>query len=190
MVARVPTSAELDDLTLARARRGDREAFRELVERHEVQVFALLGRMLLGRGALVEDLAQETFLRVFTALHRFDPAGPARLGTWILTIATRLALDELKRRTPVATQLPGDLAADARTDADAAAERRALGGAIAQAVEALTPEQRAAFLLREHHGLEYGEIAEVLSIDLGTVKSRIARARTALRAALAEVKHG
>ncbi len=133
MVARVPTSAELDDLTLARARRGDREAFRELVERHEVQVFALLGRMLLGRGALVEDLAQETFLRVFTALHRFDPAGPARLGTWILTIATRLALDELKRRTPVATQLPGDLAADARTDADAAAERRALGGAIAAA---------------------------------------------------------
>ena len=190
MVARVPTSAELDDLTLARARRGDREAFRELVERHEVQVFALLGRMLLGRGALVEDLAQETFLRVFTALDRFDPAGPARLGTWILTIATRLALDELKRRAPVATQLPGDLAADARTDADAGAERRALGSAIARAVEALTPEQRAAFLLREHHGLEYGEIAEVLSIDLGTVKSRISRARTALRAALAEVKHG
>ena len=188
MVARVPTSAELDDLTLARARRGNREAFRELVERHEVQVFALLGRMLLGRGALVEDLAQETFLRVFTALHRFDPAGPARLGTWILTIATRLALDELKRRAPVATQLPAELAADTRTDADA--ERLALGGAFARAVEALTPEQRAAFLLREHHGLEYGEIAEVLSIDLGTVKSRIARARSALRAALAEVKHG
>jgi RNA polymerase sigma-70 factor (ECF subfamily) len=188
MVAPLPATSELEELTVARAQRGDKEAFRQLVERHEVAVFAVLGRMLVGHPALVEDLAQETFLRVYTALPRFDRNGPARLGTWIITIATRLALDELKRRRPVAAELPADLPGDAR--ADAPAERRALGGAIARAVAGLSPDQRAAFLMREHYGLEYAEIAEALGLDLGTVKSRIARARAALRTALAEVKDG
>ena len=173
---------------LVRAQGGDREAFRELVEQHEGAVFALLGRLLMARQGLVEDLAQETFLRVYTALPGFDRNGPARLRTWILTIATRLALDELKRRRPAQQPLPPDLAGDARTDAGV--ERRALGDAIARAVNQLGPEQRAAFLLREQYGLEYVEIAVALSLDLGTVKSRISRARAALRAALAEVKHG
>src|SRR5215831_16089459 len=87
---------ELDDLTLARAQRGDEPACRTLVERYQRPVFALLGRMC--GHARVEDLAQETFLRVFRALPRFDRSGPARLSTWILTVATRLALDELRRR--------------------------------------------------------------------------------------------
>jgi RNA polymerase sigma-70 factor (ECF subfamily) len=84
-------------VTLSRAKRGDREAFRTLVATYQDRVFALLGRMLFasGRVWLVEDLAQETFARVFRALPRED--GRTRLSTWILSIAARLALNELRR---------------------------------------------------------------------------------------------
>src|SRR5215470_592892 len=93
-------SRELDDVTLARAQRGEAAAWRALVEHYQRAVFALLSRMLApsGRAALVEDLAQETFLRAFRALPAFDRGGRARLSTWILTIATRLGIDELRRR--------------------------------------------------------------------------------------------
>ena len=172
---------ELDDLTLQRARRGDARAFRALVEMYQRRVFALVGRMLgRGRASLVEDLAQETFLRVFRALPAFAPEGPARLSTWILTIAARLALDELARRRPVV------LAQEPSAPPDA--EARALGRAIERAVAALPPDFRAVFLLREYHDLDYDEIARALEIDLGTVKSRLSRARSQLRAALQEVR--
>src|SRR5262245_9009014 len=94
-----PVAHELDEVTLARAKRGDERACRAFVETYQRQVFALISR-LLGRQPLVEDLAQETFLRAFRALASFDPRGPARLSTWLLTIASRLALDELRRRAP------------------------------------------------------------------------------------------
>jgi RNA polymerase sigma-70 factor, ECF subfamily len=177
----------VDELTLARAMRGDEAAFRLVVTRHEAQVFALIGRMLArGRGqGIVEDLAQETFVRVFHALPDFGRDGRWNLTAWILTIAARLAIDELRRRPrqeePLAVVFDQ---ADERASADGDAERRRIATAIARAVEALAPEQRAAFILREVHGLEYEAIAEALSIDIGTVKSRLWRARVALRAAL------
>ncbi len=178
---------ELDELTLRRAQRGDEDACRALVERYQRPVFALLGR-LLGHdsGALVEDVAQETFLHVFRALAGFSPLGPARLSTWILTIASRRAIDELRRAgvtsTPLDRELPGAETADER------AVRSALASAIKRAVGELSPEYRAAFLLREYHGLAYAEIARALGVEEGTVKSRLARARKALRSALAEVR--
>jgi RNA polymerase sigma-70 factor (ECF subfamily) len=184
----LPTPDELDELTLRRAQRGDEAACRALVERYQRPVFALLSRMLgpPGRVGLVEDLAQETFLRVFGALTRFSALGPARLSSWILTIATRLAIDELRRAPLPAVDLAERAPAPARPDAEA--ERARLGRAIATAVTHLAPDHRAAFLLREYHGLPYDEIARALDVDLGTVKSRLARARTALREALAEVR--
>jgi RNA polymerase sigma-70 factor, ECF subfamily len=181
---------ELDEVTLARAQIGDRAAQAVLIERYQRPVFALLSRMLGGQRALVEDLAQETFLRVLRSLHGFDRRGPARLSTWILTIATRLALDDLRRRTPrpedavVAGSTPAVLP---RPDQDA--NRRALALALVRAVESLGTPFRAAFLLREVHGLTYEQIARALDIDPGTVKSRLARARAVLQRALAEV-HG
>lgn len=92
--------AELDDLTLERARRGEPQATLALVQRYQGAVFALLSRMLRpsGLGDRVEELAQECFLRVFASLDRFRPGGPARLSSWILTIASRLTIDELRRR--------------------------------------------------------------------------------------------
>lgn len=185
-VARPTPPTELDELTLRRAARGEADAARRLVELYQVRVFALVSRMLAGRGrAAVEDAAQDTFLHVFRRLGGFDPGGPARLSTWILTIAARRAIDELRRPRP--SLLPElDRAGDSR--ADDRAIRRELAQAIEAALHDLSPELRAAFLLREYHGLEYAEIAEALGVELGTVKSRLARARAALRERLAEVQ--
>ena len=146
----------------------------------------MLSRML-GQGPHVEDLSQETFLRVFRALASFQRDGKARLSTWILTIATRLALDALRKKPRPSEplelhELPSQDRADEYT------ERRAIGAAIERAMCGLTPEQQAVFLLREYHGLEYDEIAQALGVDLGTVKSRLSRARAQLREALAEMK--
>jgi RNA polymerase sigma-70 factor (ECF subfamily) len=182
---------ELDDVTLARARTGDQAAQTALVERYQRPVFALLWRMVGPQRALVEDLAQETFLRVLRALQGFDPAGGGRLVTWILTIATRLALDHLRSLNGgVNGRDPGAVAGAVpvvlpRPDQDA--QRRALAVALVRAVDALAPPFRAAFLLREVQGLSYQEVSEALDVDVGTVKSRLSRARAVLQRALAEV---
>jgi RNA polymerase sigma-70 factor (ECF subfamily) len=187
---RAPERRELDRPTLARAQRGDEAACRTLVACYHRAVFALLWRMLGpgGRGDVVEDLAQETFLRAFRALAGFDAAGPARLSTWLLTIATRLALDELRRHAPVLAPLEAAShhAAEERTDAGVL--RRSLALAITRAVEGLSPEYRAAFVLREFHDLACEEIASALKIEPDTVRSRLSRARAALRTALAETQ--
>lgn len=184
---------ELDDVTLRRAQRGDGAACRLLVERYQGAVFALLGRVLGSRHRpFVEDLAQDTFLAVFRRLAEFSPAGPAKLSTWILTIASRRAIDLLRRKEPAGAIAlgvaiaPDDIAERGADDR----ERRRLAAAIEAALAELAPPYRAAFVLYELHGLDYAEIASALEIDAGTVKSRMARARAALRAALAEVRHG
>src|SRR5262245_38695329 len=94
--------SELDEVTLARAQKGDDPACRDLVRCYQGAVFALLSRMLgRSRGkAQIEDVAQETFLRVFRNLKSFSASGPAPLSSWILTIASHLAIDELRRRRP------------------------------------------------------------------------------------------
>jgi len=182
--------AELDDLTLVRAQRGDSDARRKLVQRYQRPVFALLSRMFRTRDrSHVEDMAQETFLRVFRALKSYKLGGPARLSTWILTIASNRAIDELRRKRP---DVPGhdvdfERMIHNQAATDAATKRRMLATLIQRAVDDLSPEYRAAFLLREYHHMTYAEIADALEIDLGTVKSRIGRARKALRRTLAEV---
>jgi RNA polymerase sigma-70 factor (ECF subfamily) len=165
--------SELDELTLLRAQRGDDGACRALVERYQRPVFALISRMI-GHGPAVEDLAQETFLKAFRALGRFDPAGPARLSSWLLTIAARLAIDHARRREPAPMPL------HARTGS---AELRS---ALEKAVESLPADFRAAFLLREAHGFSTAEVAQALGIEEGTVKSRLSRAREALREILGD----
>jgi RNA polymerase sigma-70 factor (ECF subfamily) len=173
-----------DELALRRAQRGDERAWRALIERFQEPVHALIFRMLAGRARhRAEDLTQETFVRVLGALARFDPKGPAKLSTWILTIAARLAWNELRRVEPAS--LAHEPPAAERTDASA--ERRQLGAAIAAAMTELPDAQRAVVVLRDYHELEYAEIAGVLELDLGTVKSRLARARATLREKLREV---
>jgi RNA polymerase sigma-70 factor (ECF subfamily) len=185
----VDDAGDLDDVTLARAQRGDRDAFRRLVERYERPVFALLSRMLYrsGREFLVEDLAQETFVRVFRGLPDFGRDGRMNLLAWILTIATRLAIDELRKRAMATAPLDHTLVAAERADGDS--ERAQMAQAIARAVAQLSPEFRATFLLREVHDMDYESIAAALGVDVGTVKSRLNRARQTLRRALAEMYH-
>ena len=182
MPATATRAAEpFDELALRRAQRGDERAWRDLIARFQQPVHALIWRMLAGRARhRAEDLTQETFVRVLRALPRFDPAGPATLSTWILTIAARLAWNELRRPEPA--PLADEPAGAERTDAPA--ERRRLAEAIAAGMARLPDAQRAVLVLREYHDLEYAEIAGALDLDAGTVRSRLSRARAALRAHL------
>jgi len=194
----VPQPAEvfddLDEVTFARAKNGDQAAQAALVNRYKRPVFALLWRMVGPDRVLVEDLSQDTFLRVFRALRNFEHDGRARLITWILTIASRLAIDHLRAGRPREQEALAGFCPLALSRPDQDADRKALARALGNAVESLGPSFRAAFLLREVHGLSYEEIAAALNIDLGTVKSRLSRARALLQAALAdvhdEVHHG
>ena len=182
-----PSMEDLDEVTIERAKRGDEAAFRRLVDAYKSPVFRLLSRMLAPRGrrSLVEDLAQETFLRVFRAIRSFGRNGRTNLLAWILTIASNVALDEL-RKPNLTTTL--DDAPDLRSSerADARAEHNAAATHIERALARMPPEYSIVFMLRAGSGLEYEEIAAALNIDIGTVKSRLSRARAELRAALNE----
>jgi RNA polymerase sigma-70 factor (ECF subfamily) len=185
---------ELDEITLGRAQRGEEPACHALVRRYQEPVFQILGRVL-GRhgrrrsGVAVADLAQETFLRVFRQLPTFSAGGSARLSTWILTIATRVAIDELRRRCPETLseeEAGAVLVAASRADEEAHGHEAA--ALVERALSALPADWRAVLLLRIEHELEYQDIARALGIELGTVRSRLARAREALWEALAELR--
>jgi RNA polymerase sigma-70 factor (ECF subfamily) len=163
---------ELDPETLARARGGDPRAFRALYEHHADAVYGFLRRMLRDHAA-AEDAVQDAFVRVLGALPGFEPAGPARLSTWIFTIARRVALTALERRVPTDPEPAGP-------PADEPLLRLAIEAAVADLPEAL----RSTFVLREACDLGYEELAVIEGIDVGTVKSRLHRARALLQAAL------
>src|SRR6185312_2495953 len=173
---------ELDRATLSRCRRGDAQAFRALVEHYQDRVFALC---LALAGSEAEDLTQETFVRVHGAVGGFDPDGPARLGAWILTIARRLCTDRARavgRRPTVALDVVP--LGDGRPGADTELDRARRARALHQAIAALPEEQRAVVALQLWDGLEYEEIAAIERVPVGTVRSRLARAKDALKRAL------
>lgn len=176
--------ASLDSGVISRCRAQDPMAFRAFVVRYERMVFALLSRML-GHGAEVEDLAQETFVRAYRAFPSFDPDGPAKVSTWLLTIATRLALDSRKRRR-LDTRSTDDGAESvaAPSTPESSLHDRQLGAAIERAAATLPDDQCAALVLAEMHGLSIAEIAGALEVPENTVKTRLFRAREKMRAAL------
>lgn len=188
VASRSSSVSELDDVTLERARRGDARAFRAVVERYQRPVHALLGRMLAGTASFaeVEELAQDTFVRIFRALPSFSPQGEGRLTKWVLTIATRVGIDWARRRRPRTAELHDSDAVSKRPGADEIAAGKLLASALARAVAALPEDQRAVFVLREYHDFDYEEMAEALGISRGTVKSRLSRARAALRERLSD----
>jgi RNA polymerase sigma-70 factor (ECF subfamily) len=174
----------LDAAVLARCRAQDPMAFRAFVVRYERMVFALLSRML-GHGPDVEDLAQETFVRAYRAFPTFDPDGPAKVSTWLLTIATRLALDSRKRRKLDTREIDETTESTTGSTPELSLERRELGHAIAEAASRLPDDQRAALILAELHGLSIVEIALALEVPENTAKTRLFRAREKMRTALA-----
>lgn len=170
--------AELDDLTLRRAQQGERAALDQLVERYHPSIHALVWRMACAQGeSHVADLVQDALMRVLQNVSRFDPAGPARLSTWILTITTRVVLNDRRRDSSRHSKAEPTAYVDPAT----AVADREIGAAIATAVLELPEPQRIALVLREYHDLDYAEIAKVLDVDVGTVKSRLSRARAAVR---------
>lgn len=180
--------SELDESVLEACRRRDPKALRLWVARYERPVFAFLSRSL-GSGSHVEDLAQEVFVRAFAALDRFDPEGPARLTTWMLSIAWRVA-QEARRKRAVPTLHPADAARfvhDPGTPEERH-DRREIVRAFERAAAQLPEEQLDAFVLAEFHGLSMAEIAQVLEVPEATVKTRIFRAREKLRKLLAPIR--
>ncbi len=177
----------LDAAVLTRCRAQDPVAFRAFVVRYQNMVFALLSRML-GHGAEVEDLAQETFMRAYRAFPTFELDGAAKASTWLLTIATRLALDSRrKKKLHLADLDETDVAevAVAPGTPEQSLHHRQLGLAISRVAATLPDDQRAALLLCEVHGLSITEIASALLVPENTAKTRLFRAREKMREALA-----
>jgi len=177
---------ELDRATLARCRALDPVAFRAFVVRYQRAVFACVSRML-GRGPHVEDIAQEVFLRAFRAMPTFDLDVAAKPSTWLLTIATRAALDARKRKViPIRPLDDASHVAHAATPETEHA-RGELGRALDRAAASLPDDQRAALVLGEYHGFSIAEIATAMGIPEATAKTRLFRAREKMRAALGDL---
>lgn len=188
-----------DHEIVARARKGSEAAYRELLGRYQRPVFSLVYRMVRDRE-LAEDLAQETFVKVFNNIERYDPK--YKFSSWIFKIATNLTIDHIRKKEPETVSLDGSR--NARTNEDVEATRitvasddenpeellvaRELGGEIERAIGALRPEYRTAIVLRHVEGRPYEEIAAIMDVPLGTVKTYIHRARGELRESLAHMR--
>ncbi|HET6797012.1 MAG TPA: sigma-70 family RNA polymerase sigma factor [Gemmatimonadales bacterium] len=188
-----------DQEVVLRARSGREAAYRELIRRYERPVFALLFRMVRDRE-LAEDLSQETFVKALNAIDSYRPE--FKFSSWIFKIANNAAIDHLRRRELDTLSLDGSPHAETPEAMQATAlqigarqespldtvEAKELGSAIEAAIGSLRPEYRSCILLRHVEGRAYEEIAEILNLPLGTVKTYIHRARNELRVSLAHLK--
>lgn len=188
---------ECDEATLiAKSQQGDVEAFGELVSIYEKQVYTIAYRFM-GNPEDASDLTQEAFVRAFRAISRFR--GEASFKTWIYHIVANVCRDELrKRKKQAVVSLDAPIVTDdgyiAREQEDwSLAPERVyesieLQETIQELLNQLIPEYRQVLVLRELQGFTYEEIANILGCSLGTVKSRINRARKALRDLIAANK--
>ncbi|HEY7681847.1 MAG TPA: sigma-70 family RNA polymerase sigma factor [Gemmatimonadales bacterium] len=188
-----------DQEIVALAREGREAAYRELIRRYERPVFSLVLRMVRDRQ-LAEDLAQETFIKALNAIGSYRPE--FKFSSWIFKIANNAAIDHLRRREIDTLSIDGAPHATTAEDIEATAlqvgdkgetplaelEARELGTAIERAIGRLRPEYRSCIMLRHVEGLAYEEIAQLLELPLGTVKTYIHRARHELRDMLAHLR--
>jgi len=194
-----PDYAKLDDRDLATlAARGREAAFRELLTRYERPVFSLIYRMVRDR-TLAEDLAQEAFIRGFNAIGSYKTS--YKFSNWIFKIANNHTIDYLRKRKLDTISIHGSPHA---TTADQIGqsqlvieshdenplqyvENRELGGQIEEAISELRDEYKTVVLLRHVEGYAYDEIAEIMDLPLGTVKTYLHRARAELKKRLSHV---
>ena len=178
---------------IARAKAGDDEAFAQLMRDNEKRIYNLTLRMT-GNPEDAMDLAQEAFLNAWRGLKFFK--GDSAFSTWVYRLASNACIDHLrrkKRRQDIDLPMPADEEDDSQPDIpderfrpEQELERQELRRAVADGLEQLSDEHRQVLVMREINGLSYQEIADVLDIEAGTVKSRIARARNSLRKILQE----
>jgi RNA polymerase sigma-70 factor (ECF subfamily) len=187
-----PTDATLVEQALA----GSQDACRTLVERHSRAVLTLVARMVRDQG-VAEELAQDTFVKAFGALRSFDPS--YKFSNWVLRIAHNVAIDHLRKARPPIVSIDDD--ASGREMADVLADRRepsAFDRAVTrdfredldEALATLRPEFRRLIVLRYLEDMSYEDIAEVVGLPLGTVKSHLHRARATLGRLLAGLGWG
>ena len=170
------------DAFLARLRAGESQAFEDMVKTYQHRIYGVALRMM-GSRAEAEEIAQETFLRAHGALGEFR--GDARLSTWLYAIASRLCFNRLasgehrmaRRRSDALDALPGRLEDQPGGELERSEQEAALHRAIAD----LPEERRVVVVLRALEGLAYDEIAAALGLELGTVRSRLHRARLELK---------
>jgi RNA polymerase sigma-70 factor (ECF subfamily) len=181
---------------IARCRTGEQAACETLVAEHQAMVFQL-GCHLLGNREEAYDLSQEVFLRVFRTLDRFR--ADASLKTWIYRITINQASNRRRfwsrrnRMAQVSLDAHVEVHGEPTEPSDASSPHRILASKqlaeqLTLALDALPFDQRTVLILREVEGLAYDEIAQALDIAIGTVKSRLTRARQTLRARLGEVR--
>jgi RNA polymerase sigma factor (sigma-70 family) len=171
-----------DDLRIIqRVLEGEIEAFRLLVEKYQKSLFAMI-RNMLSNPADCEDVAQEAFLAAYLHLRSYD-ANESRFSTWLFTIARNRCCNEAKRRRPASLDsIEPSVAAGHPADGLIAGE---VADALDRALDSLPFEQRSAFVLAEIQDLPLDEVARIEAVPLGTVKSRINRAKEKLRWRLA-----
>lgn len=198
LTKRVVTGERSDQDLVRLCLRGDERAARELVERFQRPVFSLVYRMVRDRE-LAEDLSQEVFVRTFNNLERYDRS--YRFSSWLFKIAYNLTVDHLRRKDLPTISMHGspDAVTAERQEAtsvtiesweelpDDLLEAKELADHLEEAISVLRPEYRTAILLRHVEGRAYEEIAEIMGIPLGTVKTYIFRARRELRESLIEL---
>jgi len=193
-----PARSEAEELFVDRLRAGDREAFDQLVTRYTPDIYGFLCRMTRDPEE-ASDITQDTFLRAFKAISRFR--GDSSVKTWLFRIAINQSRNRFrwwKRRKRDATvsldaisgsaerPLTEVLPSDARTPEEDAI-RREQGRAIVEAISELPEHYRETIVLCDVQGFQYDEIASILGINLGTVKSRISRGREELRKRLKDI---
>jgi len=192
---KAPVSPSDSDV-IARARKGDHEAFRVLVERYQERAYRLALRVLRDEEA-ARDVVQEGFLKVYRSLDKFE--GRSSFYTWLYRVVMNLCLDAKRRdrsgrhaewdeTAPMEIDPGGADAVSApareRSSPSAALERAELQGVVADAIEQLPDDARQTLVLREIEGLSYAEIAECLGVPKGTVMSRLHNARKRVKAIL------
>ena len=182
---------EREQDVIRRVLRGDSEAFSELVAAYQKTVYNI-ARRLLGSREDAEDLTQETFLTAYRRLGDFR--GESRFSTWLCRIASNACIDALRRRKhtdALSLTLEDEDAEDAEWEIpdeslapEALLSQKLTRDAVRRGLRELSPEGRQVLILRELEGMSYEEIGETLSLEPGTVKSRIFRARKKLCAFL------
>jgi RNA polymerase sigma-70 factor (ECF subfamily) len=180
----------LEDAALVRkAQQGDMDAFESLVRKYQQRVYALC-RRLTGAHQSADDLAQETFIKAYYALGRFDAQWP--LYPWLRRIALNTGLNYLKARKRERPLLEGALGARRMPftapadDPEEQLERAEFEARFERAVASLPADQRSVFVLRFHESMSYEEISRTLDLPIGTVMSRLNRARQKLKSLLTD----
>ena len=188
-----------DQQVVVFAQEGREDAYRELIRRYERPVYSLIYRMVRD-SETAEDLAQETFIKVLNHIDRYRPE--FKFSSWLFKIANNITIDHLRRRQLDTISIEGSPDAVTGESRRATAvtvksagespleelESRELGASIEKAIARLRPEYRACIILRHVEDYSYDEIAEIVKLPLGTVKTYIHRARQELREYLGDLK--